>query len=377
MILPPPDVRAIDGAENREAGYWWRQIGDPVLANLVERGLARNQEIACEALALNKAVDRAAARDKRLDIQINRFFGSGNSGADRAVLMAHAYRHAARRARLAAEIAEAYIEVRRLQEVLALREAVQSQYSDNAEIASFRREAGLVSGIDTGVAGSLQAVAATGLETTRVRYRNALAALAKLVTARDTIIDQMLGQRGQVPDIAGNALTAAEPNLVHRADLLSLSQQLSAQLIRKGQSPLALDAEESSGVSAKQGDAFADQARASYRKAQDGAAAEQTRLREVVAAATEQEDELAQRAALARRTVEDARLAYRGGTGDFATLFVAEAAALALEEARVTARADMANAMIRFWTSLGSGWENADLMPQEPAQDTDEVLVCE
>src|SRR3546814_1046234 len=62
-----------------------------------------------------------------------------------AVLMAHAYRHAEHRAQLAAAIAKAYIEVRRLQEVLALREALQSPYAGNAEIAAFRREAGLVS----------------------------------------------------------------------------------------------------------------------------------------------------------------------------------------------------------------------------------------
>src|SRR3546814_20192222 len=84
--------------------------------------------------------------------------------------MAHAYRHAEHRAQLAAEIAKAYIEVRRLQEVLALREALQSQYAGNAEIAAFRREAGLVSGIDAGLAGSLLTINATGLDTTRLRY---------------------------------------------------------------------------------------------------------------------------------------------------------------------------------------------------------------
>src|SRR3546814_9948843 len=54
--------------------------------------------------------------------------------------------------------------------ILALREALQSQYAGNAEIAAFRREAGLVSGIDAGLAGSLLTINATGLDTTRLRY---------------------------------------------------------------------------------------------------------------------------------------------------------------------------------------------------------------
>src|SRR3546814_12716125 len=75
--------------------------------------------------------------------------------------------------------------------ILALREALQSQYAGNAEIAAFRREAGLVSGIDAGLAGSLLTINATGLDTTRLRYTAARANLARLVDARDTAIAPM------------------------------------------------------------------------------------------------------------------------------------------------------------------------------------------
>src|SRR3546814_16668840 len=77
---------ASDGSDNRATGYWWQQTGAPVLSALVEQGLARNQKMVCEALALHKADVRAKAHSNRLDIRINRLFGDDDSNADMAVL---------------------------------------------------------------------------------------------------------------------------------------------------------------------------------------------------------------------------------------------------------------------------------------------------
>ncbi|MEJ2459731.1 MAG: TolC family protein [Novosphingobium sp.] len=367
--LPSP----IDTASDNVRGYWWRETGDRVLADLVDAGLARDRQMTCEVLALDRETTRAAARAKRLDVRIGRLFGARDGAAERAVRRAHAYRHAAHRARLAARIAQGYLEVRRLQEVLALREALQTQFADNGEIAAFRREAGLVSGIDTGLAGSLLAVSATERDTTRTRYVQALARLAGLTHTDTAALERMLGQEGKVPDIGTEAGGAGKADLVRRPDLLALRLKLTAQLIRKGLAPDVLDASGGGGGD----EAFADAVRASYRKAQERARMEISRANDAVAVAGKHEADLAREGLQARRTVEDARLGYRLGTEDFATLFVAEAAALAVEEARVTARADLAEATIRMWTGLGGGWEDEDLAPQVLAQDTSEVPVCE
>lgn len=362
-------------ADSAVPGHWWRNAGDPVLSQLVEQGLAGNQSMQCEALALQKAATRAEARAGRIDIQIKRLFDTKDGEADSTLRLARAYRHAGHRAALAAKIASEYIEARRLQEVLALRETLQSQFNDNAEIAAFRREAGLVPGIDTGLAGSLQAVTTSELDALRTRYAKARAALAESTGMDGKALEQLLGQNGQVPDIAAQPVPADTFDPGRRADLRALRQQLAAQLIRKGLPAALLDAEGDAAESAA--DEFAQQARTTLHKAKDQAEGDAARLRDALASATARESSLAQKAAQARNTAEDARLAYRNGTEGFATLFVAEAAALALAEARVTARADVAKATIRLWTGLGGGWENADLAPDVPPQDPNEVLVCE
>jgi outer membrane protein TolC len=66
--------------------------------------------------------------------------------------------------------------------------------------------------------------------------------------------------------------------------------------------------------------------------------------------------------------VRDARAGYRAGAEPFATLYVAEASALAASEADASARTGLARAQIRLWTAQGLGWTLADLAPAAPAQ---------
>ncbi|KHK93597.1 hypothetical protein LK12_00275 [Novosphingobium malaysiense] len=373
-----PPVEAADGEGKDEApGYWWQETGDAVMSDLVDEGLDQDRKMACEAIGLRNESARSEARGKRLDVKIGRLFSTRDSEADDALHLAHAYRHAEHRAQLAADIAEAYIRVRRLQEVLALRKSLHDQYADNAQIAAFRREAGLVSGIDTGLAGSLLAVSETGLQTTREQYQEAVANLARISNTDAERLHRVIGEKGKLPDIAIKPPGPDEPDLARRADLLSLRHQLIAQLIRQGMEPATLDVTDAAESGDSIGVNFATQARVAYRSAREAALAEVVRARKAVAAAAQREADLVQTAVQARRTVEEARLAYRSGTGDFATLFVAEAAALAIEEAKVAARADLADATIRMWSVLGGGWENADLTPAVPEQDSGEVLVCE
>ncbi|MDD4885775.1 MAG: type I secretion system protein TolC, partial [Thiomonas sp.] len=68
----------------------------------------------------------------------------------------------------------------------------------------------------------------------------------------------------------------------------------------------------------------------------------------------------------AERTADDARAAYHLGTGDFATLYVAQTAVLAVREARIATRARRARTAIDLWTDAGLRRNQARL--REPAR---------
>ncbi|CQR37801.1 Putative Integral outer membrane protein TolC, efflux pump component (fragment) [Thiomonas arsenitoxydans] len=76
-------------------------------------------------------------------------------------------------------------------------------------------------------------------------------------------------------------------------------------------------------------------------------------LRAVLAEVRAREAALPELERDAERTADDARAAYRLGTGDFATLYVAQTAQLAVREARIDTRARLARAAIDLWTDVG------------------------
>ncbi|MFD2579907.1 hypothetical protein ACFSTD_17815 [Novosphingobium colocasiae] len=182
-----------------ETALWWHSAGDAVLDQLIERGLATDKPLACEAQALHRDGGKARTRDKRLDRRIARLFGAAGAEADSADLQARAYDYADHRARLAARIAATYLDVRRLQEIATLRRKMQAQFKDNAEIARFRREAGLVDGLDVGLAGSLVAINGSSLDADRQTFEDKARELADLTGMDETTLLASLGEEGKVP----------------------------------------------------------------------------------------------------------------------------------------------------------------------------------
>lgn len=277
-LTPPPAEEA-----------WWRRTGDPILASLVERGLAGDKEAACRLTALRQR-DRAAAA-KTVGGTLKRLFAKETSARDQAAREIVVRRLADRRARLAGDIALAYLDLRRLQQIHTLRANVLDQYKDNAQIAEFRRQAGLVSAVDGALAASQDEAARAELGYVDGRLQDALAALSRLV--------------GEEPGVLAGQVGVTAPL------------------------PFAL----LSGA-----DAQADNGR-----------------------------EAALNAALeaANRTAKDARSAYREGAGNFATLYVAEAAVLSLAQALADARAQRAGITLRQWSARAEGWARADI--EKPA----------
>lgn len=371
----PFDRPAPEQNTGRALGHWWQKAGDPVLAAVIENGLARDPALICEAHALRLAADRARGHGERIDVRISRLFGNNGAEEAEARHLAALYRYADHRAARAAEIATAYIEARRLQEVLFIRENLQAQYADNAEIAGFRREAGLVSGIDTGLADSFLGLGASGLQLFRTRLEEARSTLSRLTSIEEARVLELLGNQGRVPDIAIDAGGLEEIDLAERPDLLALHYRLSAKVIGKGGSPLSAHVDKQ--ADGPPGDSSREQERALYKDAWAKAHTDVERARRAANAAAARQVDLSKSMVIARRTAEDARLAYRNGTETFATLFVAEAALLAVEEEHVAARAELAVATIQSWRDRGGGWSAADLGADMPKSAAGEVIACE
>ena len=360
--------------------YWWRSAGDPLLAELVETGLAQNRDLTCQALSLRRANERARSHARRIDTRIGRLFDTRGTDVDAAQEAARAFTYADRRADLAARIARSYIATRELQEMLEARHSALATTRDNA---AFREEAGLVSGVDTGLAGTALAASNDDIGTLQSRYEDSRHALAQLVGLSDAALEAKLGETGQVPDIG--ALPPEEStaeDIARRADLLALERRLIAHLIESKVSDedLAAALADLKAPAAPSETDTATPARAvvrQWREARDAALDELATSRDRMALSAERQSKLEAAMTRARDTVEDARLAYRSGTGTMATLYVAENAMRKLGDARISARSARAQATIGSWDAQGLGWSEADLDPPSPPADGPEVLVCE
>jgi outer membrane protein TolC len=231
---------------------WWRQSGDALL-----------DEMTAQALEAMPPVCVAPRR------------GIGRVLHPQSAQKRHAQERdrAAQRLEKAEAVAQAYLRLRSWQERLAARHAMLAPWADNAEIAHFRREAGLVPALDEDMAGVMVGLNGADEDAARAGFERALGDLARL-TGQDA------------------------------ASLRARLDKTSAMPIGNGPSP---------------------QANALLAKAE---------------------------AALAY-----ARIAYRGGAASFATLYVAEANALAAREAQIMAAHAAALATIRQWSEKSMGEE--------------------
>lgn len=293
---------------------WWKETGDPVLAALVEQGLDANLELACQISALRRYDEEAEQNARRIGARLGRLLGDKSVQGDPHARDERVERVVTRRARLARQIALAYVDVRRLQQDVTMRGDLRAQYKDNAEVAQFRREAGLAPAIDGSLARSQDEVAQGELGFAQGRLEDAMAELARLVGDKPEALAARLGAPAPIPDPPVDPLAIAPPEDPRRAALA------------------------------------------------DGV------LREA---------RLAQALEESRRTVKDARSAYRGGAGGFATLYVAEAAATAVDLALLDARAGRVTATLDLWSGQDPSWAREGLAPVVAASPaaTDEAIT--
>jgi outer membrane protein TolC len=349
LPLPP----AVQNSSQPQ-GDWWLAAGDPVLAHLVPQGLSGTPALACEAAGLAGHENGGILHTHRARVI------DGEAG----------YRYVEHRAHTAAAIAHAYVDLRKWQSLLALRTGVLDQYRDNAEIARFRREAGLVSAVDGGLAGALTALSDSTQDRTRARLDVAFVTLSSLVGIPPAELKAQLGEGTAIPDLGpGPAKSPASdtPDISASAGLLALHSHLERRLSREKVSQARLD-QALADLGDAQPTSPAQAAVAAWRRALLSAEAEIRTFAAAVAVADTRLQALLRHDAGTQRAVADARLAYRAGLGDFATLFVAEVAALGLRETMVEAHADRSNAMIDLRTARGEGWSPDDLAPAAIAE---------
>lgn len=352
-LAPPPPDTADHAAIDQP---WWKEAGDPLLAQLIEQGLAHDPALACQAHALARRNTIATAHS--IKARLNRMVAPRDGAAMR---LSDAYDLAQIRSRRAANIALAYIEARRWQARIALRAQALAPLRDNAEIARFRREAGLVAALDGDMADVMTRLETTNVDTARGALAEAIARLSTLTGALPEDLRVLLGPDGTPPMFTA---TPGGEDVSHRADLLALEIRLTADLARHRITQDAIDAQLKAPDTATP-------AITRWIKAQKQASAEWHEAAEALTTATTRLAPLARTQALADRAAGDARLAYRNGAGSFATLYVAEAAALAGRERRVDTQAALAGATVALWSAQGQGWQPSDLKPAiNPTADT-------
>jgi len=324
------------GAQVRGDGPWWTHSGDALLDRLTAEALAAEPIPACEP-------PRAS-----VGARLRGVFGTARVRAARSEAEARAWDNVAQRLARAQAIGLAYLRARSWQARLAQRLASPEILNDNALIARFRREAGLVPALDEDMAAIMLGLNGADADTARAGLSEAIAGLAHLTGQEPTAVRAML-------DSAPYArLTAPperdDPDVSARPDLHALQARLLASPPLQRLAP--------------------DAVRAQLQQAEDGKGPDwAVRWTRAVAHARQQandartklagaRDQIGRREALAdeaNRAVINARLAYRNGAAGFATLYATEAAGMATREARIEAERAVAAALIDLWSAQGLG----------------------
>ncbi|HWU03302.1 MAG TPA: type I secretion system protein TolC [Novosphingobium sp.] len=341
-VTPPP-----------AQGPWWHGSGDELLDHLVERGVARAGSL-CPA-APHGVKQKLGRRLAGL------WHGRQAERAGRAEVE---WQHAADHLRLATDIGLAYARARGWQARLALRMAMPAPLRDTAEIARFRREAGLVPALDEGMAGLMVGLNSADIDAALAAYVAAVDDLARLTGEDAAHLRARLDDGAQwAPPLVPPAVVDDGADLARRPDLRVIEARLIERLEHRHVGQAAIDEVTQKALAADvlpvaaQAPAEADEAdwTARWAGALARARAELSLNRAALADARLREDQRAALGGAAERALVDARIGYRGGAASFATLYVAEAAALAAREAGVEARGAALMATIRLWAAQGRG----------------------
>jgi len=272
--VEPSSMRNADPSLVVEQAFdprWWAQFDDPVLDDLVARGLDANHDVRMGVARVQqaRAIFDVVARDRFptavLDASVERrdqavpgfadepqgltiyragfdafweldLFGRVRSQVRAASAIAQSFEATADdiRVSVAAEIARNYFEVRGLQQQLAVAERSLANQRETLRIAQVRRDTGI--GEEQDVASAAARVAA--IDASIPPIRSALAQrehrIAVLIGVRPGALTADLSPRPYPP--LTKALAVGEPNslLRRRPDVRAVERQLAAATAREG-----------------------------------------------------------------------------------------------------------------------------------------------
>jgi NodT family efflux transporter outer membrane factor (OMF) lipoprotein len=426
--LSVPDTYYHRPAEGEPANLarWWERFDDPLLTRLVDDATAGNLDIAAASARLVQAREALVqARAGQLptvtgSAGAGRNFGTGNNngsfslGADaawevdlfgrlrRGVEAARAdaetsyYDREALRVALAAEVATNYVDARLAQERLAIARDTLTIADDNLQIATWRRQAGLVSSLDVEQARAARAQTAASIPSLETGFSSATYRIAVLTgRAPGTLTDELAAAKPIPAAPATVAVGIPADTLRQRPDVRAAERTLAAQTARIGvaEAQLYPDLRLSGNIGTSalsigglfnaitggifsslsqtlfDGGRLRSQVRA-QRAATEAALAtyHQTVLTsleeiqnalEALQAARARETQFAIALDAARNSELLARTQYRSGLTDFQQLLEAERTLLAARDGVASSRGDEALALVQLYRALGGGWDAA------------------
>lgn len=414
---------------------WWRHFHDPLLSRLIEEALVANPTVEGATAALQQAralrdvaeaglwprgqgtgsarrstqgtaaSNRAASTLVSLGIEESwtlDVFGAKRSAlaAQQAAVWSRMANLGDYRVQIAAELATTYINLRTAQARLDLAQQTLSSQSHTRQLVVWRRQAGLVSALDSDQADFAFASTQASLPALENAITQSSHALSVLTGRPPRELVGLLQEVRPMPVVETNlVLTLPAETLRRRADVRAAEFAVLEAFGRLGQAEAATKPSfilgGSIGLSAAglgtllNGSSLLTALSASFQlplgagpAAQvraDQAGVEQAKhayrgtvlvaLRDVEDALERQREDQAALASLtsanaaASRAYGLAQIRYRSGLIDFQTVLDTERAAFSSRDALVTARASLSLDLITLYKALGGGWE-ADLREQ-------------
>lgn len=441
VAYAPPVTKPAMSAAAAPAGDlsgWWRTFDDPLLTDLIARATASNLQIAESVARLAQARESLVQARGELFPTLGGSAGAtrnftrtshvstGNTqlslgldaswqvdlfgGLSRGVQAARADAAAARfdlegvRTSVAGEVATNYVEARLAQARLEIARSTLRTQDDNLQIAGWRVQAGLVSGLDA--------------EQARAQRAQTAATIAAIETAYLQSVNRLGVLTGQAPGALRTEMQATQPiphgpdriavgipadTLRRRPDVRSAEQQLAAATARIGVAKAALFPALSitgnintpaarvgalgdlltgnlfAGIAqtifdagrrtsqVRSARAGADLAFASYRQTVLSGLEDVENAVQSLEAAKARQAELEVALDASNNAAIYARSQYRSGLIDFLTVLQSEQALLSARDQLASAQADQALALVQLYLALGGGWQPETITPGTPS----------
>jgi NodT family efflux transporter outer membrane factor (OMF) lipoprotein len=424
LSVPPAYYGPASPGQPVDLARWWERFDDPLLTRLVDEATQGNLDLAAAAARFTQARESLVQARAGLVPTVGasagagRTVGAGNDhnsfsvGGDasweidlfgrirrgieaaRADAQASDYDREALRVAIAAEVATNYVDARLDQERLAIARDSLAIADDNLQIATWRRQAGLVSSLDVEQARGARAQTAATIPTLENSFASATYRLAVLTGRAPGALTAELGVARPIPK--GPADVAAgipADTLRQRPDVRAAERNLAAATARIGVAQAQLypglrltgnigtSAFSLGGLfNAITGSIFAgldqtlfdggrlrSQVR-SQRAATEAALATYhqsvlTSLEDVenalaaLRAARERQAQFAIAFEAASNSAILARTEYRSGLTDFQQLLEAERSLLSARDGLAGSRGSEALALVQLYRALGGGWD--------------------